>query len=479
MGVFMDFLPSIDLPSVVEEWKALLSVPVDAAPLSLFRMIYGAVFFVYYLVVWKEKVFVYTYSSLYFHFELTPFVVPLSRRGMNVLMGIQTFSALCLSVGFFSSFSAFFLCLSSAYMMLIEKAYYTNHHYFHVLICLLLGVVDAGRVLSLDSWLWGNTEQGSVLPFWQVMIFKLQVLIVYSYGGLSKLNKDWLIRLMPIRQMFGDTVYYFLQRNLGAWSDGDYVQRRIRFFSFRFLPFLMAWAGLFVDLFVVWFMLFENTFYFGLAVYLGFSVFNHWFFYLGTFPYMNYTVLILFFDESYSRWIVDALCGGESEVSGLLPQISDFEFVLFLSYLLVQIAVPLRRFVKTYLIRLGKSDIHSDNAWYFSWNMMHAVKQGEVKFIVYDLSTNEPLSLEAVSSEDIRLRRQQERFLKVHPRFVIQYVKYLENILKKYGYKNFGIRVDSKVDINCRGMKRKIDPKVNLCVEEVSPFGSYAWILDD
>ncbi|MFT4552529.1 MAG: hypothetical protein ACI9S8_001154 [Chlamydiales bacterium] len=474
-----DCLLAIDIPALLTELRDLLSSPIDGASLAVFRLLYGAIFFVHYIIGWEFEVLRYTNTSYNFHYELTPFIVPLKKRGMNLLLGIQILAAFSLAIGFLSPYSAFILFLTSAYKLLMDKSLYTNHAYLHVLICLLLSVVDAGKVMSMDSYLWGSGEQGFEISFWQVLIFKLQILIVYFYGGMSKLNYDWLFRAMPLRNLFADKSYYFLQRNIGRFIKGESSQYTARVFSFFIIPYFAAWSGMFIDLFVIWFMLFEETLYYALAIYLCFTVLNHKFFEIGTFPYMNYAFVVLFLSQVYSRSVVGLFFGDTQGGSGADLFMSDFEFFFFIVYLAIQLVIPMRRFVKTYIIRLGKSDIHADNAWYFSWNMMHAVKHGKVSFDVYDLSTKRSLSLEGVSHEQIVLGTKQEHCLRTRPRCAIQYVKFLEGILRRNAYKNFGIRVNSQIDINCSGMKMKINPRANLCKEEVKAYGSYWWHLDD
>ena len=87
--------------------------------------------------------------------------------------------------------------LGFTYLFLLDQARYLNHFYFLILVSFLLILVPANRAFSLDALL-GPKRADQRIPAWSVWILRFQLLVLYGFAGIAKLNGDWL-RGEPLR----------------------------------------------------------------------------------------------------------------------------------------------------------------------------------------------------------------------------------------------------------------------------------------
>ena len=86
------------------------------------------------------------------------------------------------------------------YCFFICKGHYNNHYYLYILLPLLLSMTNADNWLSIKNWLQRRKDpqfKAAEIPNWQLFILQFQLFIVYFYGGLAKLNTDWLNAYPP------------------------------------------------------------------------------------------------------------------------------------------------------------------------------------------------------------------------------------------------------------------------------------------
>lgn len=105
-----------------------------------------------------------------------------------VAMGII---ALCLILGLFYRICAILFFLMITYIFLLEKAIYLNHLYLVCLIAFLMIFVPASRSFSLDV-LRKSNHRMRFIPAWSIWLLRFQVGVPYFFGGVAKLNSDWL-----------------------------------------------------------------------------------------------------------------------------------------------------------------------------------------------------------------------------------------------------------------------------------------------
>src|SRR5207342_1729744 len=76
-------------------------------------------------------------------------------------------------------------------VFLLEEARYLNHFYLLCLISFLLVFLPAHRAFSVDAQLKPKLRS-RVAPAWTLWLMRFQVGVVYFFGGIAKLNGDWL-----------------------------------------------------------------------------------------------------------------------------------------------------------------------------------------------------------------------------------------------------------------------------------------------
>src|SRR5690606_12816473 len=107
------------------------TAPVPAAPLAVFRVIFGAMMLGsiirFVLKGWVTELYV--LPKVYFPFYGFEWVKPLGETGMYALFGLMALSAVGIMVGLFYRWSAVLFFLSFTYVELIDKSNYLNHYY--------------------------------------------------------------------------------------------------------------------------------------------------------------------------------------------------------------------------------------------------------------------------------------------------------------------------------------------------------------
>ena len=106
------------------------------------------------------------------------------------MLGVLAFLVM---VGLWYRLAIALFWLAFTYVALLDKTQYLNHFYLVSLLSFLLIFVPANRAWSLDAYFWPQIARPDA-PAWTLWILRFQVAIPYIYGGLAKLNGDWLAR---------------------------------------------------------------------------------------------------------------------------------------------------------------------------------------------------------------------------------------------------------------------------------------------
>ncbi|MCA9645569.1 MAG: HTTM domain-containing protein, partial [Myxococcales bacterium] len=266
------------------EW---LTSPTNGAGLGAFRVLFGALmcFGTLRFVArgWIEELYV----TPGFHFSYYGFqwLEPWPAWGLYLHFGLMFLAALALTVGFYSRLSAALFGVLFTWAELFDKATYLNHYYLVSLLALLLALVPSGNAFSLDAW--RQRRRGvSSAPVVRAhyLLFQAQLLCVYTFAGLAKLNADWLFRAEPVRG-------WLLQ-----FADWPFVGR---LFALQPTAFVMSWAGALFDLTVVPLLLWKRTRRVAFALALVFHVSNWLMFPIGIFSWLMLACLSLCWEPAW------------------------------------------------------------------------------------------------------------------------------------------------------------------------------------
>ncbi|MFT4569558.1 MAG: vitamin K-dependent gamma-carboxylase [Hyphomicrobiaceae bacterium] len=85
------------------------------------------------------------------------------------------------------------LAVGWTWLFLSCRGHYANHYYLFCLLAALFATNNAHRALSLDRWLFPRLPRSArTVPNWQITLVRAQLLIVYFFCGIAKLESHWL-----------------------------------------------------------------------------------------------------------------------------------------------------------------------------------------------------------------------------------------------------------------------------------------------
>ncbi len=345
----------------MENWlrlKSLLARPVENASLAFFRIGVGIVMM---LEAWSllrpsastnGRVMLETYYTgadvtchfPYAWFEWLPILPKSYFYGLVLMLGI---SAAFLAAGLLYRLAAALVFLIWGYLYAIEstRTYWMSYYYLELLTTFLLIWMPAARTFSVDSLLF-RRQRAEVIPFWSIALLRGQLVITYFYAGLAKVNADWLLDAMPVRE--------FLKRSpfvvrYGSYLSPDQLQFVKGVLQSSQLAYFLSWAGALFDLSIGALLLWKRTRTAGFLMMLFFHAFNHFVLFdnIIWFPLLGVLTSTIFLPPDWPRLLWRRLRrldgpATKSEVPAfsLRPAIPVF----VVTWLTVQALVPLRHY---------------------------------------------------------------------------------------------------------------------------------------
>jgi hypothetical protein len=431
--------------------------PIRLEGLALFRIAFGAI------MVWE--VFRYFAADRIRRFYIEPgflfsyygfdWVHPWPGPGMTIHFALLGVVGLLVMVGLFYRVSVALFSLGFAYVFLLDQSLYLNHFYLICLVSFLMVFIPANRVWSLDAR-WGITPRSAVAPAWTLWLLRAQIGLVYFFGGVAKLNSDWLQ---------GEPVRGWLADRAGLPVIGPMLGNEAMVWVF-------AYGGLLFDLLVVPALLWRRTRPWAFAIAVLFHLTNAFVFKIGIFPWFMLAATTLFFEPDWPRrWLLFWKRGDPTLLSAkstALPSFAMRTTVLGLigAYLAVQLLVPLR-----HLLYPGHVS-WTEEGHRFSWRMKLRSKQGETQFFVTDPGKNDTRVVDPAR----HLLPSQLDEMSTRPDMILQFAHHLANEARRGGTTNVEVRVMAKVSLNGRAPHLLIDPSVNLGAQPRT-LGHAPWIM--
>ena len=437
--------------------KSYLTAPASAAPLAAFRVIFGGMMLAsilrFILKGWVTELYV--LPKVYFPYYGFEWVKPLGETGMYALFGLMVLTALGIMLGLFYRWSAVLFFLSFTYVELIDKTNYLNHYYFVSIMALLMVLVPAHRHFSLDVLRKPHTWVSHV-PRWVVLIFQVQLGLVYFYAGVAKLNADWLFEAMPLR--------YWLPAHTHLPIIGP-------LFDKVWVAYLFCWFGAFYDLTIPFFLSWRKSRLLAYLTVVVFHVLTAVLFQIGMFPYIMMASTLVFFSAGFHERVLNWF-RGLGKVS--MPQQPVFAKVtaqplllnLLALHFILQILVPWR-----FMLYPDKL-FWTEQGYRFSWRVMLMEKTGTAFFYVRDPRTGN----EAEISNRDYLTVTQEKQMATQPDMILQFAHILRDDFERKGIPSPQVRAEVYISMNGRSSKLLIDSGVNLAAEKES-FSPKTWIL--
>lgn len=415
----------------------LLFRPIDAAILIYFRIIAGILLaqeLVNQLLVGKFDDYILPKFHLsYMFFE---WLKPWPYWGMAVHYSVTIFAALAVAFNYRYRFFSIILFLGYSSLFLMEASFYINHIYLYCLLTFWM------MFLPLD-------KNKISAPAWTLYLILFHMSLAYFFGGIAKLNSDWLS---------GTPMDIFLRNRthlpLGFIYKKDWA------------PYAFSYGGLLFDLLIVPMMVWKPTRKIGLLISILFHLSNVMMFGLATFPWFSMLLTTMFFDPSWPRkipvfrrfmpWKVERAQEYE-------PNQAIGTLILF--YVLIHVALPFR-----HLMYPGNPD-WTEEGHQFSWRMMLRDKSGSVSFLVKSSDNKKFVN---VNLADFLSDRQRTSIIG-KPDLILNVAHQLRDHYQSEWEKPVSVFASSRISFNGRPYLEIIEQGIDLASEE-RKLGPYQWI---
>lgn len=441
-----------EAPSFSKRFAARAWAPVDAASLGVFRFLLGALVVAAVVRFWaKGGIYdAFVVPTHFFAYEGLELVRPLPGQGMYVVYAALAVASASLAVGFRTRTSAGLACLLFTYAHACDKTNYLNHYYLVSLLLGLATVLPLGTALSIDR---RRSDAPASVPAWVLWLVRFQIGLVYFYGGVGKLETDWLLRAMPLRIWLAANGDFPLLGPILRWPETAYV---------------MSWAGAAFDLSIAFLLTSRRTRPFGYACVVFFHVVTARLFQIGMFPWVMIALTLVFFEPSWPRRLLPARWIGpaDEERAARPAWMPRWSFALALVWAVFHVLYPLRS-------HLYPGDVlWTEDGYRFSWRVMLIEKAGSAELTATDPRTG--------ASREVRARAFltpfQVKMMSTQPDMIRAFARMIADDAEQRGEPRPRVTADVVVTLNGRPPVRLVDPSVDLAAEPVR-FGGTPWVL--
>ena len=434
----------------------LLFKQIDIAPLVYFRLLFGSIMLWevtrYYSYDWIERYYI--DPQFFFTYHGFSWIEPWPGNLMYVhFLGLGILATFII-LGLWYRTSIILFSLGFTYVFLLDQANYLNHFYLVCWVGFLMIFVPAHRAASLDVARRPSLRTATV-PAWRQGLLCAIVAIPYFFGGIAKINEDWL---------HGEPMRMWLRGSTDLPLIGSLLAE-------PWAPYFFSYSGLLLDLLVVPALIWRRTRPVAVMTLVGFHCLNAVIFRIGIFPWFMLFATPLFFDPRQLRFVLylERLFGGPGSI-GASPQPTERRrrwVPVFLGIFVVyHVFMPLRH-------HLYSGTVHwTEEGHNWAWHMKLRDKRGSLKLIATDTATGESWT---VDQRDY-LTARQRRKMRTRPDLIVQFSHYLEKELRKRGRGDIEIRAEARLSLNARRRQLLIDPAVDLTQVKPSLRPS-SWIL--
>lgn len=412
-----------------------LSSSISIAPLVTFRVLFGLLMFAAIVRFsyngWIHEQFI----APHYHFSFFPQVTVLPAWGMYLVFGLLLACSICITIGAFFRVAAVLFAVLFTYVELIDKTWYLNHYYLICLLAILLAFSPAHRSRSVDAergWVKKTTQ---VPGIFQVAI-RFQIMIVYFFAGIAKINSDWLLQAEPLHIW------------LHARTDIPIIGP---LFKYDVTAFIFSWAGMIFDLSIGFFLNWKRTALVAWSIAAIFHMLTAILFPgIGLFPFVMILLTTIFLPLAWHErlWKVPPPKLINAQFSSALPKTAK---MLFAIWFMVQLLFPLR-----HLLYNGQL-FYNEEGYRFSWRVMLMEKAGQAFFVVHDPDTDRRWQIDPLD----HLTKAQEKQMVTQPDMILQFAHYLKEVVRDT-VPNAEVFCNAYVTVNGRSSHSFIDPELDL-----------------
>ncbi len=440
------------------KWQNLFA-PVDIAAVVLFRIAFGFIMFwevtryfrhgwIY--RYWVEPLWNFSYGP--FHFR------PMGEDAMHILWLVLGILAIFISIGFLYRISTILFFCGFTYTYLLEQGRYLNHFYLVVLISFVLIFIPANKYYSLDAKIWKKIKS-PVIESWCLWLVRFMIGVPYFFGGIAKINPDWL-QGYPLRiWLLSDTDFPII---------GPY-------FTEYWMILIMSYSGLLLDLFIVPALLWKKTRKYGFVVITLFHLMNDQLFTIGIFPWFMMCATSLFFSPSWPRNFINffrknRLTIEKQDIKNFqeyASQINPKPILIGLAIFCgLQVTLPFRH-------HLIPGNVNwTEEGHRYAWHMKLRSKRGYTDFFVKNKANGETIEVDLEGY----LQDWQIDDMEGKPYMIWEFADYLKDQYAEAGI-DVEVYVDAVASLNGRKYQHIIDPNVDLAAQPKPYFGYASWIM--
>lgn len=439
-------------------WHNLFG-PVDIAGVVLFRIAFGVIMF-WEVTRYFRHDWIYRYwVEPVFNFSYGPFnFSPMGENAMYALWFVLGVLALFISIGFLYRISTILFFCGFTYTYLLEQGRYLNHFYLVILISFVLIFIPANRYYSIDSKIWKKIKS-PVIESWCFWLIRFMIGIPYFFGGVAKINPDWL-QGYPLRLwLLSDTDFPII---------GPY-------FTEYWMILIMSYSGLFLDLFIVPALLWKKTRKYAFVVITLFHLMNDQLFSIGIFPWFMMLATSLFFSPSWPRQLINAfrtkrliiekqdLKNFQVYATTINPKPVLIGLAIFCG---LQVTLPFRH-------HLIPGNVNwTEEGHRYAWHMKLRSKRGYTDFFVKNKADGETVEIDL----ERYLEDWQIDDMEGKPYMIWGFADYLKARYSSVGM-DVEVYVDAVASLNGRKYQHIIDPNVDLASQPKPYFGYASWIM--
>lgn len=440
-----------------KDWKEKLFSPVDNAFLVVFRLVFGGIMFWevtrYFRYGWIYRYWI----EPYWNFGYAPFNFrPLSEDGMFILWLALGLLALFIAIGFLYRISTTLFFLGFTYTYLLEQGRYLNHFYLVVILSFLMIFLPAHRNFSVDSRIW-KKKLTPVAPLWTLWLVRFIIAVPYFYGGIAKLNPDWL-QGYP----------------MAIWLNTDFPVIG-HLFEERWMVLFISYSGLLLDLLIVPFLIWKRSRWIAFIAITAFHLMNDQLWSIGIFPWFMIGATTMFFNPSWPRkalqLISDKVKGvSQSAINNFQsPSLGQKKLILrcLVFFAAIQLLLPFRHL-------LIPGNVHwTEGGHRYAWHMKLRSKSGNTSFSLVNKANGEKIIIDVEGY----LKDWQYDDMNGKPYMIWEFAQFL-----KEEYAAMGIEVEvyanAWASLNGRPEQQIIDPQVDLAAQPRPWWGWADWYID-
>ncbi|WP_339908223.1 HTTM domain-containing protein [Symmachiella dynata] len=435
-------------------WRQRLWEPCDSASVVFFRVAFASMALWHIGLVLASGWIDYYFTNRPYHLSFFGFewVQALGGTGMwriHLLMGL---AALGVGLGAFYRLSAILFFVTFTYTLLAEAALYQNHYYLMSLLAFLFILIPAHRSFSVDALVFPD-KASPFLPNWCRWSLMFLIALPYFYGGIAKLNGDWL-QAMP----------------MGIWiPQKTHIPIIGPYLAQPWVAWALSYGGLVLDLTIVPLLLWRRTRLFAYLAVVIFHLMNSVLFKIDIFPWTMILLTTIFFAPDWPRKLlrrpslkIPKAAITASHTPSLLQRATLGIVGIFVVW---QLIFPLRHYV------YPGNALWTEEGQNFAWRMMLHNKDVFIRFYATDGVTGKIVQIPVSKM----LTQRQLLDIAKSPEQTAAVARFLAEGATKAGLQKVEIHAVSILSLDGRKPQLIFDPDLDLLTVERS-WKHQSWI---